>query len=698
MTSDVRCWYLNQKGKATGPFAFSDIKAMSAQGGLKGHDLVFREGSAEWKRAYDWPELVECFSDENRSSLSRLIRLPEEERAVEDQWVLLVREDGEKEVRFRQKGPFQSDEIKRMLLEEKIKSSDHIWKKGAARWVPLYDVPEFHASGLKMTQAAAMTLESVQIMPNLPQIAVPEATQNENVELDLIDEKTALDFEIETGSETVIETVSETGNVSDEPKAQVFSPEITKTDSEIALSSPTESSAMPPLMNFVPFSDISPERPAEPRENRPNTVSLAATALPQKNKTKTPIVVARIPQESVSPVDKSPAHGVDKTTDMVLEKPADKAITKKPLSASVEAAAPKKPSEAYPYFEGESKPGWFHQVAPALMIGIVGVFGIGIWATMNTDRSVFKTSENLTAPTAVAVPEKRRIAEAAHESSRNTDAGAASAKSVAMTSPPTTGAESLGVEAPSAALPTVSATAPNDASPVGTFNPAADFDGKSPIVRVDAKTNNLEILGPFRKGELLRIRIEGRAGQILDLPALVQKFEVRARHDNFYSISLKETRMPKGDYLVSVQFGMSRFSRGVGVGKDEANFSQQLQGHRKVISYDQQQERKKLIRSAREFASLLNQAEAQVRDTAGLRKLQRELDRKAPPELKMVRSSRYELIFFDYWEKLAAQWDRVTVTMKDNPGRNPASVGEFVKAKKMAVSLENELRSASIWN
>lgn len=821
MSSEARCWYLNQKGKATGPFVFSDLKSMAAQGTLKGHDLVFREGSHEWKRAYDWPELVsECFSDENRSSLSRLIRLPEEERAVEDQWVLLVREDGEKEVRFRQRGPYLADEIKRMLVEDKIKPSDHVWKKGAARWVPLYDVAEFKIHNLKISRAADAALQKVESMPSMAQapnpfdaiiaaaptpasVSAPTLEKSdaaaikskpivaESVLTRPLDTTSSAPAKSDTNRQSVrewaLDLVKESSPTSSEVgKAQVYSPEITNNDfseavedmvtdpsiriepvdSAVANPSPPPQSQSPqnlstsspaaltaassPKIEPMPESavDVAPEmRPEvlpEPaaqeilRETAALTVPMAeqemtvlTTSYPVADDGPITTSVSAPPVSERRPatdVERMPVLNVTLATE---EKPAPPQATvsvkvasvapttpatvpakvpaavpaaaKKAAVAKTAAQAPAQPP-ADELYDFEPPKTMFNKMAPVFMVMLVGLFGAGIWATINTDRSVFQTRDSASTSSLGRMETAKDEVQGAENltpSSGNATAPNNTTQNAVKPSASRDASENpTGPSVQEARVPTPSASAEKpDDKPAATVappaSPAADFDGRNPIVRVNER-NYLEILGPFRKGDLLRIRIEGRAGQILDLFALVQKYEIRAGQDNYYRISMAEARIPKGEYLVSVQYGMNRFSRNLGFGKD-SQFSALIQNHRKTISYEQQQERKRLIKATKDFAGLLSKAESKPKDAAALKGIQKELDKKTPRELRLVKTNRYELIFFDYWERLAAQWERIQVTLKDNPVRNPASAGEFTKARKMATMLESEMRTNSIW-
>lgn len=885
MSGEARCWYLNQKGKATGPYILEELTALAAQGKLKGHDLVFRDGASEWKRGYDWPELVSLFSEENRSSLSRLIRLPEEERAVEDQWVLLVREDGEREVRFRQRGPFPADEIRRLLLEEKIKPSDHIWKKGAARWVPLYDVPEFQAQNLKMTVAAAQTLEAVASMPEMPQVekseAIPEISVTED-HLTPLNETPPPPLsllmqaahpvpakDIETGVPEVIpervqeplppnEDLRETSAVSSEVVSEpvlTSLPEVLQAvegsdlvpsaESAEAKEVVSEDSGLLSYDEFIKREGIVALEPvgaegvvAHDLEEREISASVAVERMPLYQVTPetgnaTPVLdhlptdgsadeeipaerlrddfefapihrLSAIPEAPHSISEKAsgpgdvemppePALVIEEEGSRVLAVPVIEEervsesvtppmVTSAVISAKNEksaappsekpAAAKQKLAPVEAQYDFKPPQTFFSKMAPAFMVVLVALFGVGIWATIRTDKSAFQGRENsamapqpqignpMVAPSQTNANEAPEVSADVSEepldsipsagngspispaASGGVVTGTSSASAVPSSSPvnlnaansaapgtvPSGGVPSKPGEvaetAPTAnpALPSVAGgpnagiiNAVNGAKPApetkaaagatvaatvattpapAPVNPAVDFDGRNPIVRV-TPSNFIEIMGPFRKGELLRIRMEGRAGQILEVPALVQKYEVRVAQDHYYRISIPESKIPRGDYSVNVQFGMNRFAKNLAVGKD-AQFVSQLQNYRKTISFEQQQERKRLLKAARDLASILAKSDSS-KDPGVLKAMQKDLEKKIPKEVKMVRQNRYELIFFDYWEKIAVQWERVQTTLKDGAVRNPASITEISRAKKAANSLEAEIRSASIW-
>ncbi|PWU15383.1 MAG: hypothetical protein C5B49_11880 [Bdellovibrio sp.] len=175
MSGGHRAGYVNQKGRAAGPFSYNDIQSLVHQGNLRGHELIYREGADEWRRAYDWLELAELFLEtQDQGSFSRLFQIPDEVQAREDQWVLLAREDDEQEVRFRQKGPYSTDEIRRLLAEEKVKPTDHVWKKGHHKWIPLVQIPDFHYRNLKMTLETRERLQRVETMPAIVEISMPD--------------------------------------------------------------------------------------------------------------------------------------------------------------------------------------------------------------------------------------------------------------------------------------------------------------------------------------------------------------------------------------------------------------------------------------------------------------------------------------------------------------------------------------------
>lgn len=641
MSENIPHWYVNQKGKALGPFSLNDLKSLAAGGRLKGHDLVFKDGSPQWRKAYDWPELAgECFGEENRSSFDRLLQTPEDERAIENQWVLLVREDMEREVRFRQRGPYSTEEVRRLIREEKVKPSDHAWKKGDTGWRPLYELSDFKVHDLKMTPEAREALRKVEDMPSRDQVedlllskeppaqvlptpgplVSPNSVVRESVPLFL-----------GVHDEEVRNEVAAIPEFSDHPIIQTKS--------------------QPPL----PPRDI-PPAPSLDEEFPPLIIHSKPAHVRRPSKFRKQETHVEVPSEGSSNEAGKPQSGVALgEAEISPEGPLTKTAPR--------VQAPRR--------------GLVERTMPLLALSLIAVFGLGIWATLQTDRSAFQKQSLSMGSSVAPSPE---------------------ATSEAPSAPPL---ESVKAEVPP--VPVVSKPIVNkrEAAQTGDTRPMGreGYDGKNPIVRLSEDQQFLEIIAPFRKGDLLRMRIEGRPGQILDIPALVQRFEFRASADNLYRLKLSEFKIPRGEYLVSVQYGMTRFNRGVGLGKETPEYNDELKNHRKMISYDQQQERRRLIQATRELGGLLQKAEGQVRDGGAMNAIVRDLEKKIPRELRMVRSNRHELMFSSHWEKLAAQWEKTQQSLKlVNPNRNPASISEITKARKATASIENEARNSSFWD
>lgn len=167
-------WYVHRNGKSLGPYSLGDLKEQVSQGILLGHDLVFREGESEWRRAFDWTELAREIYSEERTSFTRLFQLPKFDSNETQGWIALVRYEENKVMRFEQEGPYTTEKIRELLGSKKIKPSDHIWKKGYAAWVPIYLEPDFSASLWNVKDESVPLLQQVQEMPKpeLPEIEV----------------------------------------------------------------------------------------------------------------------------------------------------------------------------------------------------------------------------------------------------------------------------------------------------------------------------------------------------------------------------------------------------------------------------------------------------------------------------------------------------------------------------------------------
>lgn len=658
--SEVAVWYWNQKGKAQGPFSFDQLKAFVAKGDLRGHELVFKEGATEWKRASEWSDLVSLF-EEDGGQFTKFIKLPEEERTVirtdnktpEEKWVLLIRIEEDKEIRFKQKGPYPTDEIKRYLREGKVSHSDHIWKKGAPKWMAISDVPEFHANQLNVTEEVKELLKDVEQMPTLGEVKLeaeplrPEPkAEARPVMIPVIPHIVPAGGSSSTGAGPRVESF---GNV----EAQVVSPVDNYQDEKTEITTP-EPEIETQIYNRVGAPEEAEEEHFESE--------------------KEPTQIVRIPLR---------------------------------VEPRAEPRHPQSHVQSKTHEDGSRARGWLSKLAPALSFLLLAFMGLGIWATLKTRSPV------LTADRPVAVQDKPAPPVLPSEAPSTPKLDVKAAPGVAEVEPE----EEIFDREIAETEPTPEEKAPskNERKKYGAAKPnvketkevkevkesreVADLpnitsEPKSTSLKVNNKTGSFEIIGSFRKGELLEVRIDGNSGSILDLPALHQRLEVRATRNFVHRLSLNDLRVPKGFYQFSVKWGSSRSSKKLAWGGDKSQLEPALVLHRKQIVFDQQQERKKIVKALKDFNGLLTKAEQEA-GKGNLKTVQKDMTERMPAEVKIVRLNRHELIYSDQWEKLAHQWERLQTMVKEG-GRGPASVSEISKAKKAMSILEAEIKNRSI--
>lgn len=168
-------WYLQRDGKASGPYSLDDLRDQVRQGLLLGHDLVFQEGAEAWKRAFDWPELASEIFSEERTSFTRLFTLPRSAAAPPEDWIVLLRFEEPDGLRFKQEGPYSTDQVRELLQSGKMKPSDHLWRKGYPAWVAVYMEPDFSPSLWNLKSESAPLLKSVVEAPEQkPVVTTPE--------------------------------------------------------------------------------------------------------------------------------------------------------------------------------------------------------------------------------------------------------------------------------------------------------------------------------------------------------------------------------------------------------------------------------------------------------------------------------------------------------------------------------------------
>lgn len=691
--SEAAVWYWNQKGKAQGPFSFDQLKTFVAQGELRGHELVFMEGATEWRRASEWSELSELFHDDGGGQFTKFIKLPEEERTVirsdskpaEDKWVLLIRIEEDKEIRFKQKGPYPTDEIKRYLREGKVSHSDHIWKKGAPKWIPISDVPEFHVNQLNVTEEVKDLLKEVTQMPRMVEVKAESSSVTPKVETSL-----------ETSAERKIEVkpVVPLGG-SSEPKIDT-KPAMIPVIPHIVPAGGSAANAHPRVESFgsVEAQVVSPTEEETGLRDLKNY---------QDEKTE----IAGLEAQADTQVYRREVNDVEASADLERE-PTQ--IVRIPLRVEPRAEPRHPQTHVKPVDEGGNARSWLSRLAPTLSFLLLAFMGLGIWATLKT-RSPILTADRPVAvqdkPAPPAAPsevgampkvEVKPVVAAAPEPEPEEEIFdreiAETEPVVEIKAPPVKNERKKYGAAAKTSVKEVKEVKESKESRDIADLPNISSEPKSTTLRVNSKSGFFEIIGSFRRGELIEIRINGNSGSILDLPALHQRLEVRATRNFVHRLSLNDLRVPRGIYQFSVKWGSSRSSKKLAWGGERGQLEPALVLHRKQIVFDQQQEKKKIVRALRDFGALLGRAEQEA-GKGNLKAVQKDLTEKMPAEVKIVRLSRHELIYNDQWEKLANQWERLQAMVKEG-GRGPASVSEISKAKKAISILEADMRNQSV--
>lgn len=128
-------WYLRDGLKPRGPFPEDEVKRLLLAGELSPEDLIWKDGTGEWKPALLWPEF-------------RALHVPafQEVESVgenEKEWVVLQKRDG---TGPKTTGPWSLKEIREGLRAGDFIENDHLWKKGMTGWARLASRPELGES------------------------------------------------------------------------------------------------------------------------------------------------------------------------------------------------------------------------------------------------------------------------------------------------------------------------------------------------------------------------------------------------------------------------------------------------------------------------------------------------------------------------------------------------------------------------
>ncbi len=119
-----------EKGKAKGPIEKDQIEAAIQRGKLGPFDLVYREGSEKWLPLHQFRDFKPLFKSTIKAE-------------IEDSWVVLVRTESKKGVTYLQRGPFDTDKVKKLLQAGEVRYRDFIWREGQSQWSRISSHEEF---------------------------------------------------------------------------------------------------------------------------------------------------------------------------------------------------------------------------------------------------------------------------------------------------------------------------------------------------------------------------------------------------------------------------------------------------------------------------------------------------------------------------------------------------------------------------
>jgi GYF domain 2 len=147
-------WYYLVKGRPHGPVPSTTIESEIKSGQLNAHDLVYKDRDTVWRELRACVEFAHFFVEKNKPE-AVVDQKSKKSGEPENHWVLLVRKpDGSG---YKQKGPFLSSEIAKMVKNNEILQTDYVWRDGLKEWYKIIAVGEIQdiVAGRAYTPGAA---------------------------------------------------------------------------------------------------------------------------------------------------------------------------------------------------------------------------------------------------------------------------------------------------------------------------------------------------------------------------------------------------------------------------------------------------------------------------------------------------------------------------------------------------------------
>lgn len=630
-------WYIQKDAKASGPFSLEDMRNQVRQGLLLGHDLVYQEGAAEWKRAFDWPELAAEIFSEERTSFTRLFSLPRAGEGRPEDWVVLIRIEEPDGLRFKQEGPYPAEQVRELLRSGRLKPTDHVWQSGYSRWVPVYQRDEFSASLWNVREESVELLRQVVEAP--PQEKKPVPEPQPEIDPEPIRFPIAKPAPVPAKIEIRPEPVA-----SPEPAAREREP--------VAPPEPPPPPTMrPPPPKFPP-----PSAWPEPPQAR----------IPSPDEDDDEVSIVPIHQ-APPPLPKRPAfveNLADEDTFLgasPVQEPESEPSPDEPKSA-VEEVTASTPSHRIRSRERDERTTRMLLAAgvAAFVLAVAVLFQGPLqkkWGQLDFSSFRSPSIEELTSEGEPELPPPSR-----------------ENPPVAVAPPP-----------PARMAVPVPAQAPAVRPPQARETPVPGFWTLSPKVPA---------------GSSVVVVVTGASGRILKLNALSLRFPMTLKRDQFLEIDPQGLQIPEGSYVVQVYHHarlVERSERALIL--DARTFEARLAAHRKQIVFDQQREKRNLIKALeglQKFLAANAKALVKPSNKGSRAQLARALRGLRRPELDQLKQNRHNLIYPSGWVTYGQQLESANQFI-DNDKRRPASQRDIEDLRKKVGQLRSQVSQISLW-
>ncbi len=185
----MKAWYYLVKGRPHGPVTVGEIEHEIKAGHLLARDLIYRDRDTLWREVSSFGEFAHHFknkpvatttaTDTAAANSEGKIAAPAGDSS---QWVLLVRKaDGSG---YKQKGPFTTKDIVKLLHDQEIIQTDYVWREGLKEWYKILAVGEIQEA-LNNRVDQSVTSPTMTVMPPPPPMGSTTKSLSQKNEKDL---------------------------------------------------------------------------------------------------------------------------------------------------------------------------------------------------------------------------------------------------------------------------------------------------------------------------------------------------------------------------------------------------------------------------------------------------------------------------------------------------------------------------------